>query len=303
MTVYGRDASNFDGTVDYSGLEFFTHKVTEGTGIVHDRYGPRLTAARDAGVPVLGAYHVLRTPGSGGAGSLAAQLAFWVAQMDLRTPWWRTHPHFMLQVDAERWPYDNVSAATVLAFADLLVRSGFPGYKITYASRGQYGDSLKGIATPLWNANYSGGPNYPGDGWAPGWGAYSGQTPVFLQYTSAGYDHNAYRGTLDQLLALVGGTKGTTMTLAPNELDLLQQCANVLGASYARSAKAGDNPVLGIGDQVSLLYDALVRHPAGAVVLTAEQVSALAAQVAALMPKPPTAADVVDELQRRLGNG
>jgi hypothetical protein len=215
-----RDASNFDGSVSYIGLGGFTHKVTEGISVVHDQYGPRLNAARDAGVPVLGSYHVLRSPNATN-GSYAAQLAFWVQQMDLRTPWWRSWPHFVLQIDAERWSYDNVTPTEVLTFAALLAGSGLPGFKVTYASRGQYGDALTGIRTPLWNADYraSSGGAYPGDGWtatssgAPaGWAPYSGQIPVFLQYTSTPYDENAYRGTLAELLALVGTNGATTMS-------------------------------------------------------------------------------------------
>jgi hypothetical protein len=205
MTVFGRDASNFDGTISYSGLAFFTHKATEGTSVVHDKYGARLNAARAAKVPVLGAYHVLRS-----GPSLSAQLKYWVAYLDAHTPWWRTYPHWIMQIDAEKWPYDQVSATTVKNFAALVAKSGLPGLKVTYASRGQYGDTLRGISTPLWNANYNGGPGYPGDSWTQGWAAYSGQTPIFLQYTDSPYDRDAYRGTLTQLLQLTSG--GNTMT-------------------------------------------------------------------------------------------
>jgi hypothetical protein len=211
VTVQGRDASNFDVSVSFSGLGFFTHKATEGTGIVHDKYGARLAAARAAGVPVLGAYHVLRS------GNLAQQLNFWLGYLDAHTPWWRTHPNFLLQVDAERWPYDDVAPSTVLNFGRLLV--GQPGYHVTYASRGQYGDSLRGLATALWNADYRGssGGSYPGDnfvssgGQAAGWAPYSGQVPVFLQYTDTPYDRDAFRGSLDQLLA-VTAQNGAAMT-------------------------------------------------------------------------------------------
>jgi len=112
-----------------------------------------------------------------------------------------------MQIDAERWQYDNVSADTIIQFASLLSRSGLPGWKVTYASRGQYSNSLLPISTPLWNADYRGSVNgsYPGDNWASGWAPYSGQTPIILQYTSTPYDKNAYRGTLEQLLALTGG--------------------------------------------------------------------------------------------------
>jgi hypothetical protein len=54
--------------------------------------------------------------------------------------------------------------------------------------------------------------------------------------------------------------KGTSMALAPNELDLLQQSVTVLGDAYAASVKAGDKPVLSIGAQIAALYDLLVRQ-------------------------------------------
>lgn len=213
MTVMLRDASDFDESVSFGGLAGFTHKATEGISVVHSQYGPRLAAARSARVPVLGAYHVLRTP-SAANGSLDAQLRYWVSYLDSQTPWWRTYPNWVMQIDVEKWPYDAVGASTALQFAALLAGSGLPGWKVTYASRGQYGDTLTGIGTPLWNADYRGSVNgsYPGDGWtrtaagAPaGWAPYSGQTPVLLQFTSTPYDTNAYRGSLDELLTLTGG--------------------------------------------------------------------------------------------------
>lgn len=229
MTILGRDASNYDGTVDYSGLSFFTHKATEGTSITHDKYAARMNAARSAGVPILGSYHVVRT-----GPSLPAQLAYWVNYLDAHTPWWRSFPYWIMQIDAEKWPYDTVSALTVKNFAALVQQSGLPGFKITYASRGQYGDSLNGIATPLWNANYSGGPNYPGDAWNTGWQSYSGRVPTILQYTSTPYDKNAFRGTLDQLKALIA--PGTELNM--NEQTIAQAVASKLNGDL-RDASTG----------------------------------------------------------------
>lgn len=314
MTVFGRDASNFDGTVTYAGLGFFTHKATEGISVVHDRYGDRLDAARANGVPVLGAYHVLRSP-SAADGSYADQLRFWLGYLDAHTPWWRTHPHFMLQIDAERWPYDNVTAAEVLTFAALVAGSGEPGWKVTYASRGQYGDNLRGIATPLWNADYRGGPSYPGDGWVSsggqpaGWAKYSDQDPVFLQYTSSGFDHNAYRGTLDQLLQLVEGTtKGTTMPTIPDAEweafrtgDLADKgnvhprwVRLVLGLDPEAPFPTKPDGTLDTS-QIPGIKQLLATLDAPApVTLTDDQLATLAAKVAPL---------VADELAKRLGNG
>jgi len=197
VTVFLRDMSHFDSNESLAGFAGTTHKVTEGTSYVDAQYARRMNAYHAAGVQILGAYHVLHT------GNLGAQLDHWLSTMDALTPWWRSHPHFVLQVDAERWPTDNVSPATVKAFAALLADSGAPGWKVTYASRGQFGNSLDGIPTPLWNAAYHSS-TYPGDG-AADWAPYSGRTPVLWQYTSTPFDKSAFRGSADELLALISG--------------------------------------------------------------------------------------------------
>lgn len=218
MTVFGEDRSDFDAPRGYSGLGFLTHKATEGTDILHIRLPIVLGEARTAGVPVLGAYHVVRTPGNGGQGSIAAQLNYYLGVLDAKVPWWRTHPYWMHQVDLELWAYDQVSAATGRAFVTALQAADPGRFVITYASRGQYGNQLAGWPGALWNADYrqSSSGLYPGDGWtvsgsAPaGWAPYSGQTPVLLQYTSTPYDRDAFRGSIDQLQALVSGGEDMT---------------------------------------------------------------------------------------------
>ncbi len=218
MTVFGIDCSDFDwarGPMDIAamardGIVFLTHKATEGTSVRHQHYGPALTRARDAGIPVLGAYHVVRS-----AGSLADQVKAHLAYLDEATPWWRTWPAWIEQVDLELWPYDQVSASTGVAFAELLATATRKAVLI-YASKGQYGQALGG-GRPLWNAAYpSRAPGhyrelYPGDN-GPGWQSYSGRTPVMWQYTDnatigsqPGCDANAFRGSLAELLALAGG--------------------------------------------------------------------------------------------------
>lgn len=219
MTTFGIDCSDFDwsrGPMDVAamardGIQFLTHKATEGTGLRHIHYGAALTRAHDAGIPVLGAYHVVRS-----LGALSSQVQAFTDYLDEATPWWRTHPNFFLQVDLERWPYDDVAASTGTAFADLLATTTGKTVVI-YASKGQYGNSLGG-SRPLWNAAYPGGSGHyrelyaaaggdAGRGWLP----YSGRWPAFWQYSSSATigsqpscDANAFRGTLDQLLALTG---------------------------------------------------------------------------------------------------
>jgi GH25 family lysozyme M1 (1,4-beta-N-acetylmuramidase) len=220
VTLFGWDASDFDwarGPMDLvaakaDGITWFTHKATESTNVRHARLADALNRARAAGFEFLGAYHVVRS-----SPSVQAQVDYFLGTLDQQVPWWRDFPGFMLQVDLELWPYDQVSAATGIAFANALVAAQ-PKQVLTYASRGMYGNSLIGLPTPLWNAAYGNDPvvpyrqAYPGDN-GIGWTPYSGQTPVMWQYgsrltigTQPGCDANAYRGSLTDLRQLITGT-------------------------------------------------------------------------------------------------
>mgnify|MGYP001567458012 CR=1 FL=1 len=193
------------------GIQFFTHKSTEATWVVHSRYGEAMRRARDAGIPVLGAYHVVRSPLNP-----EAEVDFCLSYVDKHTPWWREHPCWFFQVDLETWPYDAVPASEGENFADLIeARTGRPA--VIYASRGQYGDKLTGTSHLLWNANY--GTNSSGHFKAVyatrrgvGWTTYSGRMPTFWQFGDAlrigsqnMCDGNAFRGTLAELTALLKG--------------------------------------------------------------------------------------------------
>lgn len=218
MTQFGWDGSHYDGLLSTAilarakdeGIAFFTHKVGEGTSYDDPNDLTALAAARNAGIECIGGYYVVRT------GAVDPQVDNCLALADRDEPWWRDWPHWAWQVDLERWPYDNVAAATGVAFAKRLRdRSRKP--VLLYASKGQYGDELTGWNGPLWNANYTSRAAsgfkamYPGDGGA-GWAAYSGQIPVLWQFTSSATiaglttcDANAFRGSYDQLKALFRG--------------------------------------------------------------------------------------------------
>jgi GH25 family lysozyme M1 (1,4-beta-N-acetylmuramidase) len=217
VTLFIWDASDFDwgrGPMDLNaakadGITGFSHKATEGTSVKHVHTGEALSRALNAGMEFIGAYHVVRT------GNTSAQVDYFLSYLDQVAPWWRAFPGFFLQVDLELWPYDQVSASTGMTFASQLVAAQ-PKRVITYASRGQYGNSLTGIVTPLWNAAYGNDPAvhypdaYPGDG-SSNWAPYSGWTPVFWQYGSQlrigsqpTCDCSAFRGSLDDLRALIG---------------------------------------------------------------------------------------------------
>jgi hypothetical protein len=193
------------------GIDLFTHKLTEGSTWRAVHAQTALSRARAAGVPFLGGYHVVRS-----GTSSAAQVANLLNFADAIVPWWRAYPGWFWQVDLELWPYDNVSAAKGREFTDAL-RGAQPKTVVMYASRGQYGDSLSGLNVELWNANYGANPTghyrelYPGDGSAR-WTAYSGKTPKILQYgarltigSQPTCDANAYRGSFDELRALITG--------------------------------------------------------------------------------------------------
>lgn len=230
MTVDLRDVSNHDDNTSLAGYAGATHKVTEGRTFVDAYYQGRVSAWRTPG-RILGSYHVLHTTDPAG------QLDCWIRQQDKLTPWWRDWPHWVMQIDAERWPTDNVPASVVLQFARMLVDAGVPGWKVTYASRGQYGDALRGIATPLWNAAYHGS-SYPGDG-AVDWAPYSGRTPTLWQYTDTPFDKSAFRGSLQDLLTLIGGTGAQQM----EQTDMVNGVAtrpNTLGRIFGDQASYRD---------------------------------------------------------------
>ncbi len=220
--VFGWDASDYDwqrGPMDLAaaardGIEFFTHKATEATWTKHVHYGEAMRRARDAGIPVLGAYHVVRSPADA-----EREVDYCLAYVNAQTPWWRDFPCWFWQVDLEKWSYDNVPAAEGEAFADIIeAKTGRKA--VIYASKGQYDNALNGTSHQLWNANYGNNnvghyrqiyANRGGDSGA-GWVNYSGRMPIFWQYGSrttigsqSTCDANAFRGTLAQLRALLEG--------------------------------------------------------------------------------------------------
>jgi GH25 family lysozyme M1 (1,4-beta-N-acetylmuramidase) len=216
-TIFGWDASHYDGDLTKAvlvkakaeGIEFFTHKIGEGLSNTDTTAAQALIAARDAGIKVIGGYYFIHS------GDMVAQAVRCIALADKYVPWWRDFGGWFWQTDAETDTGGHLpSPSEVKKFSDeLATRSG--KRVIVYASHGMYGNRLAGLGHPLWNANYPSSRRagfkalYPGDSYA-GWTAYSGQTPAICQYTSSATiagrttcDANAYRGTIDQLLALV----------------------------------------------------------------------------------------------------
>lgn len=214
--IFGWDASHYDRPpTARDGIDFYTHKIAEGRRgfYADDEYGASLNAARALGIPILGAYYVNHP------GDQAGQVAWAIELADRLTPWWREHPAFIWQIDAEKFEHMDrePNLGEINAFGDGLVRAGVPAARVlVYAPRWLYGDKLRGLRYRLWASDYGSNPAvpyrqaYPGDT-SSRWAPYSGQAPLILQYgsktTIAGQttcDANAYRGTLDELLAEIG---------------------------------------------------------------------------------------------------
>ncbi len=221
MTTFGWDASNYDAPpTARDSVDFYTHKAAEGHHFYYDaEYAASLTNARNLGIPVLGAYFVTHP------GTVSDQVDWFLSIVDSETPWWRQYP-WIWQIDAEKFSYMSraPNLDEINGFGDLICsRARVPASQvIVYAPRWLYGDSLRGLRYRLWASNYGSNPAvpyrqaYPGDG-SSRWDAYSGQTPIILQYgsrtTIAGQttcDANAFRGTLDQLKALLTGDDDMT---------------------------------------------------------------------------------------------
>lgn len=221
MTIFGWDASNHDwgrGPMDFvaaraDGVDFVTHKACEGNGFYRDSYiGLAIARARAAQIPVYGAYFVLHP------GDPRPQADYFGGVLDEEVPGWRTDPRFIVQLDAERFDYmiRAPSPNECRAWCDYIkqVTGRVP---LVYAPSWLYGDSI-GIGYPLWASNYGANPvahyraAYVGDT-SGRWAAYSGATPAILQFGSRltigrqpTCDANAFRGSVDDLLRLAGGS-------------------------------------------------------------------------------------------------
>lgn len=229
MTVYGWDCSNHDWDPDRcpvgqvpmnlvraksEGIQLFTHKAAEGApGWYDDPYFiAAMGRAKSAGIPVIGGYYAMH---HGDNQQLCAD--HFVDLVNEAAPWWRD-ACYIWQLDAE--PFGSFSAPTrteIEAFAYRLENQhGIERCKILlYAPEWVYGDGLAGLPWRLWQSSYvnSGGESpaylYPGD-YSTRWDAYSGQTPLILQFTSAAViagqapcDANALRvSTTADLVAL-----------------------------------------------------------------------------------------------------
>lgn len=224
MTIFGNDSSNHNqALVSRDGLDFYTHKVSDGDHFYADPYyQPHMVKAHQLGIPVMGSYHVLH-----GQRSIDSQADWWVQLVRAQTPWWRDKAAWIWQCDAEPFGYNITPSITEInALGDAVCRrANIPASSyVAYAPEWVYGAALKYLRYPIWQSSYGSNPTgnyriaYPGDN-SNRWNLWStglSKSPMFLQYgskvTAGGVstmDINAFRGTLDQLIAALGGKRTT----------------------------------------------------------------------------------------------
>lgn len=264
MTVFGWDMSHYDAadpkTAPSEGYEFITHKA--GGDALDAELGAWWSYVRGYGQDVLlGAYWVLYP------GNPVARADAFLARLDSVCPGWRDRDSFILQVDCEVWGGDTSTApklADIRAFCDRLrSRTGDVYRPVVYAPKWAYGDTLAGLGYPLWASSYANGSGtgsalYASIGGDSSfrWREYSGQVPLILQFTSSATiagqttcDANAYRGTLDELKAIVSPGKDQDMAITP---------ADVWGADLipnpAQRASSPDHVPPGTNENTSALF-------------------------------------------------
>jgi hypothetical protein len=307
VTLFGWDASSYDGLISATtaarahseGIVFATHRVLRQNDAVDPYAGHNLAAFRDGGIPFIGPYGVVSGDGVADADRL-------LSQVHAVAPWWFSFPGRFAQVDMEKWPTDPVPASVGIAMARRL-RAQAGCQVVLYGSHGQYGDQLAGWDGPLWNARYATtatGPFktlYPGDN-AAGWAAYSGKVPAILQYTSSATiagvttcDANAFRGTLDQLRALLApaadplSTQGVFMALTDKEqADMCYTLLNIPNPDGSNTrvplhvwCAMQDKTLDTIAAKVGLTADELAQVRQAAAQGAADAVTASAATLAA----------------------
>jgi hypothetical protein len=205
------DRSHYDGPMtSLDGMVGVTHKITEGDHFYLDaEYRADAALVASLGAPVQGSYHVQH-----GGRSVTNQADWWFAQVDLLSPYWRAHPCWTWQDDAEKFDYMTApTIAEINALGDAMcTRAQCPAERfIAYAPEWLYGSALRGLRYRQWESSYVSGSGpwrdlYPGNA-SVRWATAAVGGPLLLQYTSSAViagqttcDASGYRGTLAQLL-------------------------------------------------------------------------------------------------------
>ena len=224
MTIFGPDISSFEAGVDVSALPdpFVFAKCTEGTYYTDAYYAHWHQQAVATG-KIFVAYHFISGEDP------RAQAAHLAAKIG--------DPKLPVMID---WEPEGSFQPTYPQLTALITEMNSAGLrpKLAYAPRWHWQNEgspdlshlMSDWGVGLVASSYPGGSSYPGDT-ASGWLRYGNASPVIWQFTDAATDHgqyvgdyNAFRGTKDQLAAmlLVGGpaptSGGTTVGNIPESI-------------------------------------------------------------------------------------
>jgi len=199
MTIFFPDISSYEaGLIIQPGTVAVIAKATEGTYYRDAQYANFKAQAAHVGA-VFSAYHFLK------AGNGAGQADYCHAMVG-STP-------VMLDVETE-----GTSKPTVADCADFISRMRALGGSVWGAYFPQWywqqvGGNLASLGVAVVASNYTA---YSDTG--PGWAPYGGVSPALWQYTDKQpyggqtIDFNAYKGTVQQLAALINGTSAPAPT-------------------------------------------------------------------------------------------
>jgi hypothetical protein len=279
-------------------------KLTEGDWFV-DPYGVEsCKAAHAAGAVVVMGYHCVA------AGNIKGQVDMFRRQLDAtaaNAAMADVEP-FKEMVENGRWPRwtDVVNFGRRFAAVDDRVLTWYVPHWFWDTRPGQSlgRPDLGVLAGPLVSSNYVAAPTSNG----PGWVSYGGRRPDIWQYTSTASvnglsgrtDVNAYRGSLDELVALLTGDDMTPaqekQLYAVNErLRALVRGQATVATKWAKDPTAKENlPLVVTVNQ--LVKDVAALKAASAqdhFVEVSAKLDALAAAVAALAGAP-TPGDTLD---------
>jgi len=334
VTLFGVDVSRYQGPVDWpavaaGGVSFATIKASEGapgqtTSGSRDYWRSEYPRAARSGL-MLGAYLVVRS------GPAKPQVDWFLEQLAAVGA---DPAKLILQLDFEEWSYDFPSYADLKAVVvELRHRTNrtpilYTGHWIWERLTDAPVNAATDLGVALWDSYYTQDPlpyrdlyaRVPAQHWA-GYGGWA--APSILQFSSVAQvpgvsgpaDVNAYRGSLDDLKTLLLGEADDMSTS-----DLINVPA--LGGMPASKATVGD--ALGYalarskldldadtGEVLTLakVQATLTGVAAGVSTLKAAQTAPvvpeidydkLAAAIAGKFPPLPTAAEVADELSKRL---
>ncbi|MDG3013539.1 glycoside hydrolase family 25 protein [Speluncibacter jeojiensis] len=220
MTIFGIDISSYQAGLDLAqvkaeGFDFVFVKVTEGSGYVNPTW-PGFRDAANANGLILAGYHYLT------GDDVNAQAQNFVTNLGPNIP-------AMIDFEANGGTLDNFWAFVnaVNARGVQIALSYIPRWYIQGAGGGDLSQVPGLISSSYVSGSGFASALYPGDQ-SSYWDGYDGGTPQILQFTDSAQvagqtvDANAFRGTPDQLRALLAQPAGApTPSPAPTQEDTM----------------------------------------------------------------------------------